>query len=36
VAEAESLNRTFTIDRNHFATYRIKREHRQYDFEVVG
>ena len=36
VAEAERLNRIFTIDRNHFATYRIKRGHRHYDFEVVG
>lgn len=36
VAEAERLNRIFTIDRNDFATYRIKRGHRHYDFEVVG
>lgn len=34
VAEAEKLNRIFTIDRNDFATYGIKRGH--YDFEVVG
>ena len=36
VAEAERLNSIFTIDRNDFATYRIKRGHRHYDFEVVG
>jgi hypothetical protein len=36
LAEAERLNRIFTIDRNDFATYRIKRGHRHYQFEVVG
>ena len=36
VAEAELFNRIFTIDRNDFATYRIKRGHRHYRFEVLG
>ena len=36
LAEAERLNRIFTIDRNDFATYRIKRGHRHNRFEVVG
>ena len=36
LAEAERPNRIFTIDRNDFATYRIKRGHRHYQFEVVG
>jgi predicted nucleic acid-binding protein len=36
LAEAERLNRIFTIDRNDFATYRSKRGHRHYQFEVVG
>lgn len=36
VAEAERLSKIFTIDRNDFCTYRIKRGHRHYRFEVVG
>lgn len=36
LAETERLNKIFTIDRNDFATYRIKRGHRHYRFEVVG
>jgi hypothetical protein len=36
LAEAERLNRIFTIARSDFATYRIKRGHRHYQFEVVG
>lgn len=36
VAEAERLNKIFTIDRSDFVTYRIKRGHRHYPFEVVG
>jgi hypothetical protein len=36
LAEAERLKRIFTIDRNDFDTYRIKRGHRHYQFEVVG
>jgi uncharacterized protein len=36
LAEAERLKRIFTIDRNDFDTYRIKRGHRHYRFEVVG
>lgn len=36
VAEAEQLNKVFTIDRNDFSTYRIKRGHRHHHFEVVG
>jgi hypothetical protein len=36
LAETERLNRIFTIDRNDFATYRIKRGHRHCEFEIVG
>ncbi len=38
VAVAESLNlrKIFTIDRNEFATYRIKRGHGHFAFQVVG
>jgi hypothetical protein len=36
LAEAERLNKILTIDRSDFATYRIKRGHRHYQFEVVG
>lgn len=36
LAEAERLGRIFTIDRNDFDTYRIKRGHRHYRFEIVG
>lgn len=36
VAEAERLGKILTIDRNDFSTYRIKRGHRYYNFEVVA
>lgn len=36
LAEAGRLNTVFTIDRDDFATYRVKREHRHYRFEVIG
>ena len=38
VAMAERLNlrKIFTIDRNEFATYRIKRGHGHFAFKVVG
>jgi hypothetical protein len=36
LAETEQLKRIFTIDRNDFDTYRIRRGHRHYRFEVVG
>lgn len=36
LAEAERLKRIFTIDRNDFDTYRFRRGHRHYRFEVVG
>lgn len=38
VAAAESLGtrRVFTVDRNDFETYRLRRGHRHYAFEVVG
>ena len=35
-AERLNLRKVFTIDRNEFATYRIKRGHGHYAFEVVG
>ncbi len=35
-AENERLRKVFTIDRNDFAAYRVKRGHRYYDFEMVG
>ena len=34
-AENERLRKVFTIDRNDFAAYRVKRGHRYYDFEMV-
>lgn len=38
LAAAESLGtrRIFTIDRHDFATYRVRRGHRHYAFEVLG
>lgn len=36
VAERLNLRKVFTIDRNEFATYRIKRGHGHYAFEVIG
>lgn len=36
LAEAERLNRVLTIARDDFATYRIKRGLRHYQFGVVG
>lgn len=34
-AESEHLRKVFTIDRKDFASYRIKRGHRYYLFEMV-
>ncbi len=34
-AENERLRKVFTIDRNDFAAYRVKRGHRYYNFEMV-
>ena len=36
VAERLNLRKVFAIDRNEFATYRIKRGHGHYAFQVVG
>jgi uncharacterized protein len=36
MAEAEHLDKVFTIDRADFATYRIKRGHRYRQFELIG
>ena len=36
VAERLNLRKIFTIDRNEFATYRIKRGHGHFAFQVVG
>jgi hypothetical protein len=36
LAEAERLKSIFTIDRNDFDTYRIKRGHRHYRIKVVA
>jgi uncharacterized protein len=38
VVAAEALNtrKIFTIDRNDFATYRVRRGHRHYALEVLG
>lgn len=38
VAAAEALNtqRIFTIDRNDFSTYRLRRGHRNQAFEIIG
>ena len=35
-AESLKIKRVFTIDRNDFETYRIKRGHRHYHFDIVG
>ena len=35
-AEALSTRRIFTIDRNDFSTYRVRRGHRNEAFEIVG
>ena len=35
VAENERLRKVFTIDRNDFSAYRVKRGHRYYGFEVI-
>ena len=36
VAESLDLRRIFTIDRDDFSTYRIKRGHRHHPFEVIA
>ena len=36
MAEAENVRKVFTIDRADFASYRIKRGHRHYAFELIG
>ena len=36
LAEGLNLRKIFTIDRNEFATYRIKQGHGHYAFQVVG
>ncbi len=35
-AEQLNLRKVFTLDRNDFAIYRIKRGHRYHAFEVIG
>jgi predicted nucleic acid-binding protein len=35
-AEALETRKIFTIDRNDFATYRVRRGHRHYALEVLG
>ena len=35
-AEALATRKIFTIDRNDFATYRVRRGHRHYALEVLG
>jgi hypothetical protein len=35
-AEQADVRKIFTIDRNHFATYRVRRGHRQYPLEIVS
>lgn len=35
-AETLKTNRVFTIDRQDFATYRIRRGHRYYGVEIIG
>lgn len=34
--EALGTRRVFTLDRGDFATYRVRRGHRRYPFEVLG
>ena len=36
MAESHDLRTIFTIDRNDFTTYRIKRGHRHYSFKMIG
>ena len=36
MAEALRLRKVFTVDRNDFATYRIKRGHRYISFDILG
>ena len=38
VAAAETLGtrQVFTVDRNDFATYRVRRGHRNYGIEVIS
>ena len=36
MAEALRLRKVFTVDRNDFATYRIKRGHRYITFDILG
>jgi predicted nucleic acid-binding protein len=35
-AESERIRRIFTLDRNDFATYRVRRGHRHYPLEVLS
>ena len=35
-AEALRINKVFTIDRQDFATYRIRRGHRYYNIDFIG
>jgi predicted nucleic acid-binding protein len=35
-AEALETRKIFTLDRNDFATYRVRRGHRHYALEVLG
>jgi hypothetical protein len=35
-AEALGTRKIFTIDRSDFATYRVRRGHRHYPFDIVG
>lgn len=35
-AETLGTRKVFTIDRNDFATYRVRRGHRQYPFDRIG
>ena len=35
-AERERIRRIFTLDRNDFATYRVRRGHRHYPLEVLS
>lgn len=35
-AEMEQIKKVFTIDRNDFATYRVKRGHRHFHLELIN
>lgn len=35
-AEVMKTRKVFTVDRNDFETYRIKRGHRHIPFEIIG